>query len=345
MNSRGNRKIPSELNGKVILVVDDNPTNLSVLSVSLKSSGFKVRVAIDGISAIEQVIESPPELILLDVQMPGIDGFETCTRLKSNTVTKDIPIIFITASTSTESKIKGLSLGAVDYITKPFQQEEVLARVQVHLKLRYLTKKVQDQAIALKQANLELLKMANLDGLTQVSNRRRFDQYLDQEWRRLARMQEPLSLVMCDIDYFKLYNDCYGHLAGDLCLQKVAKVILACLKRPADLLSRYGGEEFAVILPETDLAGALRVAEDIRTHVNQLQVEHIRSDVSSFVSLSLGAACQIPTPTTSSTKLIGAADSALYSAKTNGRNRVFPVDINVQSITQGHFELRAVLET
>ncbi len=309
----------SSFNG-VILIVDDNPTNLSVLSLALKSAGYKTRVAMDGVSAIEQVKEEPPGLILLDVQMPGIDGFETCIQLKANPAIRDIPVIFITASADLEQKVKGLSVGAVDYITKPFQQEEVLARVKVHLELRFLTQKVQEQAIALQQVNQELHRLANLDGLTAVANRRRFDEYLDQEWRRLQREKSPLALILCDIDYFKNYNDYYGHQAGDVCLKRVAQAIDDCLKRPADLVTRYGGEEFAIILPNTSNEGAAHVAQLIQTTIQQLSIPHHHSLVSSFVTLSLGVSSQVPNADLDAHALVAATDKALYIAKAEGRN-------------------------
>ncbi len=309
----------SSFNG-VILIVDDNPTNLSVLSLALKSAGYKTRVAMDGVSAIEQVQEDPPGLILLDVQMPGIDGFETCIRLKANPKIRDIPVIFITASVDLDQKVKGLSVGAVDYITKPFQQEEVLARVKVHLELRFLTQKVQEQAIALQQVNQELHRLANLDGLTAVANRRRFDEYLDQEWRRLQREQSPLALILCDIDYFKNYNDYYGHQAGDVCLKQVAQAINDCLKRPADLVTRYGGEEFAIILPHTSKEGAVHVAQLIQTTIRELSIPHHHSQVSSFVTLSLGVSSQVPNADLDAHELVAVTDKALYIAKAEGRN-------------------------
>jgi diguanylate cyclase (GGDEF)-like protein len=311
--------INSPSNG-VILVVDDNPTNLSVLSIALKAAGYKIRVAMDGESAIEQVQEDAPELILLDVQMPGIDGFETCKQLKKSPLTQDIPIIFITASTDLENKVKGLSVGAVDYITKPFQQEEVLARVRVHLELRFLTRKVQEQAIALQQANQKLHRLANLDGLTEVANRRRFDEYFDQEWQRSGREQTPLSLILCDIDYFKNYNDHYGHQAGDSCLRRVAKAISETLCRPTDLVARYGGEEFAIILPNTSSEGAVHVAELLQLRIKQLEILHAQSRVSSYVTLSLGISSQIPVLLQENQTLIAATDKALYLAKSEGRN-------------------------
>jgi diguanylate cyclase (GGDEF)-like protein len=297
----------------VILVVDDNPTNLSVLSQALKAAGHKVRVAVDGESAIEQLEENLPDLILLDLQMPGIDGFETCARLKANLATQDIPIIFITASADIENKVRGLSVGAVDYITKPFQHEEVLARVRVHLTLRFLTRKVQEQAIVLE-------RLANLDGLTQVANRRRFDEYFEKEWQRLAREQAPLSLILCDIDYFKCYNDHYGHQTGDTCLKQVAQTIEQSVKRPADLVARYGGEEFVVILPNTPVEGAAHVAERFQSEIRQLEILHAQSEVSPFITLSMGISGQVPTHAVEPKSLIVAADRALYAAKAQGRN-------------------------
>jgi diguanylate cyclase (GGDEF)-like protein len=304
----------------VILIVDDNPTNLSVLSQALKEAGYKTRVAMDGESAIEQAQEDRPELILLDIQMPGIDGFETCMQLKANPQTQDIPVIFITASADIDNKIKGLSVGAVDYITKPFQFEEVLARVKVHLELRFLNRKVQEQTISLQRANQELLRLANLDGLTEIANRRRFDEYLDHEWQRLTCQEDYLSLILCDIDYFKRYNDHYGHQAGDTCLQQVAKAIEATLYRPGDLVARYGGEEFVIILPNTPPEGAIKIAENICLNIRRLEIVHEYSKADSHVTLSLGVSCLIPNPQVRVAQLVTSADQALYRAKEKGRN-------------------------
>ncbi|HEY9668309.1 MAG TPA: diguanylate cyclase, partial [Coleofasciculaceae cyanobacterium] len=174
----------------------------------------------------------------------------------------------------------------------------------------------------LQAANHELQRLACVDGLTQVANRRQFDEYLKAEWRRLAREQQPLSLILCDIDYFKLYNDTYGHLAGDACLQQVAGVLRQTLMRPADLVARYGGEEFAMILPNTDAQGAAFVAEAVRQGVLNLAIPHARSSASQSVSLSLGVACQVPNVNNSPQQLISAADNGLYQAKAQGRNRV-----------------------
>jgi diguanylate cyclase (GGDEF)-like protein len=304
----------------IVLIVDDNPTNLMVLSQMLKEVGLKVRVSTDGETAIEQIKEELPKLILLDIQMPGIDGFETCRRVKSSPSTSEIPLIFITANHGTENIVKGLSLGAVDYILKPFQKEEVLARVQVHLRLHFLARKVQEQAVALHLANQQLERLANLDGLTQVANRRRFDEQLKLEWERSIQEAAPLSIILCDIDYFKRYNDFYGHQAGDICLMQVAKAIERSIRRPTDFVARYGGEEFVVILPNTSFEEASYVAEVIQRNIQQLNINHVQSKVADHLTLSLGISSMVPTNDTSATCLVATADKALYESKRRGRN-------------------------
>jgi diguanylate cyclase (GGDEF)-like protein len=312
-----------------ILVVDDQPTNLAFLSETLASIGLKVAVAVDGASALELVEENPPELILLDVMLPGMNGFEVCTHLKSCVSTQDIPVIFMSALSSTVDKVKGLNLGAVDYITKPFDPAEAIARIQLHLKLRSLTKALQQQVsereqaeAALQQANQELLRLARLDSLTQIANRRRFDEYLNQMWQQSLRYSRPLALMLCDIDYFKVYNDSLGHPAGDTCLRHVAQVLNCTGKRPADLVARYGGEEFGVILPDTTAQGASEVAERMRLEIERLQLPHPGSPISPTVTLSFGVTSTIPQTYCSPDALIAAADKALYRAKLRGRNRV-----------------------
>jgi diguanylate cyclase (GGDEF)-like protein len=283
--------------------------------------------------------------------MPGISGFETCRQLKSHEKTQDIPVIFITAKKDMEDIVEGFQAGGLDYITKPFHQEEVRVRVRTHLRLRSLMKQQEklnehlQQEInerkraeeALQKANRELQRLATLDGLTQVANRYRFDEYLDQEWRRLSRHGAPLSLIMCDVDYFKRYNDTYGHQKGDDCLRAVAQAISHNVRRPADLVARYGGEEFAVILPDTTTEGAAQVAESIRLAVQQLKIEHSQSSASPYVSLSLGVYCIIPdrghpTESLTSKTLIAGADKALYEAKKKGRNCLVVLSSELPSI-------------
>ncbi len=318
-----------------ILIVDDSPMSLGVLFDFLTRAGFKVLIAKDGESAILKVKEASPDVILLDIIMPGIDGFETCRRLKANQSTQDIPVIFMTALSQTSVVVKGFELGAVDYITKPTQQEIVLARVTTHLTLQKLQHSLQQQNLQLQQeiqqrhlaeaalqlANEELQRLATLDGLTQVANRRRFDEYMNKVWQILVRERLPLSLLMCDVDFFKRYNDSKGHQAGDECLQQLAQAMKFAVKRPADLVARYGGEEFAVILPNTNAEGALTVAQEIRAAVSALGLVHPQSPISNYITLSVGVSCTIPTLESCPETLISAADQALYQAKEAGRDR------------------------
>jgi diguanylate cyclase (GGDEF)-like protein len=309
-----------------ILVIDDNPTNLKVAAEHLRAYGHQVLTARDGESGIERARLAMPDLILLDVQLPGIDGFATCRRLKAERQTAAIPVIFMTVLTNVADKLCGFAVGGVDYVAKPFQLEELRARVDTHLTLYRLQRELRAEIherkqaeAALRKANLELERLAVLDGLTQIANRRRFDQYLQAQW---ARPQHVLSLLMCDVDYFKGYNDGYGHQAGDNCLRQLAQAISRVVGHTNDLVARYGGEEFAVILPETDLAGALRVAAGIQAELRRLNIAHAYSAVGSAVTLSIGAACAQPAARRGPEALIAAADRALYMAKGQGRNRV-----------------------
>lgn len=318
-----------------ILIVDDSPTNLQALFDFLMNAGFRVLLAQDGESAILKATEISPDVILLDIIMPGIDGFETCRRLKANPSTQEIPVIFMTALAQTSVVVKGFELGAVDYITKPTQQEIVLTRVKTHLTIQKLQRSLQQQnwqlqqeimqrrhaEVALQNANEELKRLATLDGLTQVANRRRFDEYLTKVWQILVRERLPLSLLMCDVDFFKRYNDSKGHQAGDECLQKVAQAMKHTVKRPADLVARYGGEEFVVVLPNTHAEGALVVAQKIQQTIAALALIHPESTISQYITLSIGVSCTIPSQQISPEALIAAADRALYQAKQLGRNR------------------------
>jgi diguanylate cyclase (GGDEF)-like protein len=330
---------PDEKTREYILVVDDTSHNLRLLSSMLTKRGYEVRGVIDGQMALMGIHAEMPDLVLLDINMPKMDGFQVCEQLKADPKTRDIPVIFISARDEVLDKVQAFSVGGVDYVTKPFQLAEVLARVESQLTLRRLQKKLQEQNDRLKQeiqsrlvaeaelqkVNAELLNLANLDGLTQLANRRRFDEYLNNEWSRLAREQLPLSLVMCDIDYFKNFNDSYGHLAGDDCLRKVSQVLKQSVRRPADLAARYGGEEFAILLPNTEIDGAAIVAEQIRASVKELGILHIASEISDFVTISVGVASLVPLVDSLSTVLITAADYALYRAKELGRDRAYKI--------------------
>ena len=291
----------------VILIVDDVPTNIQVLAEVLRND-YRVRVAASGKIAFD-IIEKlgAPDLILLDVMMPNMDGYEVCIRLKQSDRTKHVPIIFVTTKSDTQDEEYGLRLGAVDYITKPFHLPIVLARVHNHINLKIKTDLLESQAM--------------LDGLTNISNRRRFDEMLNSEWKRAQRTGQVLSLIMADIDYFKRYNDYYGHSMGDQCLKKVANTLAESAERPSDLVARYGGEEFAALLPVTDLQGANVIAEHFREQVEQLHIVHDYSDVAPIVTVSLGIACISPhNDNISSEKLVRLADHKLYQAKETGRN-------------------------
>jgi len=299
-----------------ILIVDDTLPSLKLLSNMLTAQNYKVRGVSHAPTALTAVRLAPPDLILLDINMPEMNGYEVCRRLKEDPHTADIPIIFISAMDEVLDKVRAFSIGGVDYITKPFQVEEVLVRVETHLTMRNLQK-------SLEIANTELKRQVMLDGLTQVANRRRFDEYLKQEWQQAARHQHPLALLLCDVDYFKLYNDSYGHQAGDDCLKKIAKAMQMSVNRAEDLVARYGGEEFALILPNTSTQTALEIAEQIQTLIAELKIVHDASRVSEYVTLSMGlCSCIPPLPVQTCDQLFKQADDALYAAKHGGRNRV-----------------------
>ncbi len=291
-----------------LLIVDDMAANIRILANLLKDD-YTIQVANRGQKALDIARGShPPDLILLDIMMPEMDGYQVCRELKNNAITNHIPIIFVTAMDAVEDQKKGLSLGAVDYITKPFDADIVKVRVRNHMNLKVKTDMLED--------------MSHVDGLTQVANRRNFDRSLQRELKRLERSGKPLGLIMLDIDYFKPFNDHYGHGKGDECLIKVAAALQQVIKRPGDLLARYGGEEFAAILPETDAEGVAQVAEAMRAAVEAIDVEHGYSLVADHVTISVGCCAQIVTAETTAEQLLNRADTALYAAKRQGRNRV-----------------------
>ncbi|NJB68355.1 diguanylate cyclase (GGDEF)-like protein [Desulfobaculum xiamenense] len=291
-----------------VLIVDDSSFNISILGSAL-SEEYEVSVATNGRDAIAVAEAEPhPDLILLDIIMPGMDGHQVCRELKSRSTTQGIPIIFITAMNQEGDEMRGLELGAVDYITKPFSIPIVRARVRTHLDLKRKT---------------DILEhLSSLDGLTGIPNRRRFDEVLDLEWRRLQRTGSPLSVVMLDIDFFKKFNDHYGHAAGDGCLRHVAGALRATLKRPHDFVARYGGEEFVAVLPDTDFDGAVRIAQTMREAIESLGLMHEHSDVTNHVTVSVGVCTTIPGKEKHSEDLLTTADRMLYRAKDGGRNRV-----------------------
>ncbi len=291
-----------------ILIVDDEKINLKILA-DLLQDRYTLILAQNGTRALELATgKDPPDLILLDVVMPEINGYEVLKQLKDNPVSHKIPVIFVTALNSPEEEEKGLRLGAVDYIIKPFSPPIVRMRVRNHLRF-------------LRQYRL-VEQLALLDGLTEIPNRRHFDEVFKREYARAQRNETALSIAMADVDFFKQYNDFYGHAMGDTVLQKIAKALQESLKRPADSVARYGGEEFIMILPETDVISASAVAERARRAISGLNISHARSNVADYVTISIGLATGFPGPGASPEEIMRQADQNLYRAKHNGRDQV-----------------------
>jgi len=295
-----------------ILIVDDSRLIVHVARTILVRRGHEVIVAQDGTVGLELARTHMPGLILLDLVMPAVDGYEVCRRLKADPLTEDIPVIMLTSKAEAADKVKGLEMGAVDYVTKPFDEGELLARVNIHLRLKELYE-------ALQERNRQLQDLANRDGLTGLYNHRYFQEQVGKDFARARRYHQPLSSVMLDIDHFKKVNDTYGHQTGDVILRTVGKLMLDSL-RESDVPARYGGEEFALILYFTDSRGAFEVADRLRrmveTHIFHAGAETLQ------VTLSAGVATY-PHPAIQEVQhLVECADKALYAAKQNGRNRV-----------------------
>ncbi len=434
---------PTGRRDAAILIVDDAPDNLAALREQMVEQGYQTYVAGTGERALQLAQRVHPDLILLDIVMPGMDGFETCRHLKSHPVTQRIPVIFMSARTGSEDVVAGFDLGAVDYIGKPLRMAEVCARVRTQLQMHANSATQQEQAERLrtivdhmaeglliveaggriqftnpacdnylgygphelagrhigdllaplvakeyleyfaryaaqpdtahshgtrevtirhksgkpvcmdltltpmflrqplficllhdithhKLSEDALQRAALVDPLTQIANRRHFDSFLDKEWQRAVRSGAPLSLVVLDVDHFKLYNDTLGHAAGDVCLQQVAQTLGAHALRMTDLAARYGGEEFVLLFAETDAEAALLLAEAVRAHVEALQLLHPKSPTSAWITVSIGVATMVPRQQCIGTgtgqggpdALFVAADRAMYAAKEGGRNQV-----------------------
>ena len=293
----------------LLLVVDDEPSSVEILTESLRAH-YEVSTAGNGEQAIKICEGLKPDLVLLDIMMPGLDGYEVCRRLKSNPATSAIPVIFVTARFSVDDQIKGLEAGAVDFISKPAHELVVLARVRAHVALKRQVDYMREQTLT--------------DPLTGVANRRSFDERLDTEWRRCRRNRAPIALIMIDIDRFKQYNDSYGHVSGDRCLVQVSAAMKASVRRAADLFCRYGGEEFVCLLPETNLESALARAQEFVRSVERLRIAHANSANAEVVTVSCGAAALVPDSDFEAQELVRQADRQLYAAKLAGRNRVMP---------------------
>lgn len=297
----------SETAPQKILIVDDAPINRKVLGELLKNEHMVI-MAKSGEQGLEKAIQHIPDLILLDVMMPDMDGYEVLQRLKANPATMGIAVIFITGLDRPEDEARGLEMGASDYITKPFHATVVRARVALHLRLA-------------RQHRL-LESLANIDALTEIPNRRQFDQTFIYECRRCARAACSLSIALLDVDFFKQYNDHYGHAMGDKALQGVASVLRYGLGRGGDMGARYGGEEFVVIMPDTDHIGAVAVAEKLRHDIELLALPHEKSSVAGVITVSIGVATVSGEQLACPEDILKLADERLYLAKASGRNKV-----------------------
>ena len=317
-----------------ILVVDDVEDNRLLLEALLQEAGYDdVRLAdsaAEAFSTLTDFVGSRPEidLILLDIRMPGIDGIEACRTIKASPELRDIPIIMVTAQCDTAVLDDAFAAGAFDYVTKPFEALELLARVRCALDLKRemderkaRERELVETALRLAQANAALERLSTHDALTDIANRRRFDEVLETEWRRMLRDGGWLSVLIVDVDHFKQFNDAFGHQAGDECLRRIGDVLRDAASRPGDLAARYGGEEFVVILAQTEPEGAHVVAEEVRAAVERLGIRAPMSPTGT-VTVSAGVASIVPTEESTPALLVGAADFALYRAKQDGRNRV-----------------------
>ncbi len=320
-----------------ILIVDDSKFILKFVEQHLISAGFKEIITFTSGDAVLSFLNdnnnyNHVDLILMDVFMEGTSGLAVCEIIKQAPKFKDIQVMIMTSDTSEEILQKSFDTGAIDYIAKPIRKTELLARVSSAVKLKKEIDKVktrEQELIEVKNklelANLELARLVSLDGLTGIPNRRSFDQTIAAEWQRAYDEDTSLGLIMADIDCFKLFNDTYGHQAGDQCLQKVAFTIRQALKGSFDFVARYGGEEFAVILPSTSLTITTQIAEKIRSRIQALEIPHETSTVPiGVITVSLGSAAMSPRKIgpDSWTSLIKAADQALYTAKRSGKNAV-----------------------
>ncbi|MBN2031303.1 diguanylate cyclase [bacterium] len=306
-----------------VLVVEDETNNRFLLKTYLSSDGYKVQLAKNGEEALKMVAENPPSAIILDVLLPNMNGFEVCRKLKSSEVTSFIPVIMVTALHGNEERIKGIEVGADDFIQKPINRVELLTRIKSLLRIKRLHEALELKVNELEKAKTKLRKLAVTDGLTSLYNYRAFRQQLRQEISRSRRFNLPVSLLIMDFDHFKVYNDLFGHPNGDKVLKLFAKRVYQNI-RDVDCLARYGGEEFVLILPGTDKKAAKTVAEKIRRLVEQTSFPHEEKLPDKRVTVSVGVA-SFPQDTDDEETLIKLTDKALYRAKKSGRNRVITI--------------------
>jgi diguanylate cyclase (GGDEF)-like protein len=319
-----------------ILIIDNNPDSQCSLSNILQSQGLKVKKTVIGKMSIQVAKQELPDIILLDINIPEINGYEVYRQLKTQPETSNTPIIFISTPEQTLEKIMSFNIGRVDYKEKIFQESEVLAprkkqslvfqqNSQIISEDEQLWPEIWEHQRATKNlfmTNQTTQAVALIDELTGVANRKRFDEYLSLEWQRLASEQSTLSLLLCDVEFFNNQNDAYGYLSGDNRLQQIAKAIKLAVKRSTDLLARYHEEKFAIILPNTEFEGAVYVAELIRKQVHSLKIPHLQSKIDEFLSLSIGIATIFPSQKIPQNTLVEIVEKATDEAKNKGKNLI-----------------------
>jgi two-component system chemotaxis family response regulator WspR len=319
----------SDQNNSIVLLVDDQPmVGEQIRRMLVDEADIEFHYCNDPKEALEKAKEVKPTIILQDLIMPDIDGYSLVDEYRNNDATKNIPVIVLSSKENPEDKSLAFERGANDYLVKIPDRIELIARIralsknyQIHMQRDEAYKSLRKLKTELEESNEELKKLSSLDGLTGIANRRRLDEFLQNECLRSARENTILSLILIDIDFFKPFNDNYGHLAGDGCLRKVATALSEIVNRPADLVARYGGEEFGVILPNTDNKGASKLAETLRKKINALAIPHEHSEAGSCVTISMGVASKVACEASSPTDLINMADGALYEAKDSGRDQ------------------------
>lgn len=328
----------------VVLLVDDQPMiGEAIRRMLVDESDIEFHYCKDSKEAHDTALRVKPTVILQDIVMPEVDGLTLISAYKKSPATMLVPVIMLSSREDPRDKSKAFTAGASDYLVKLPDQIELVARIRAHSR-SYLAQVQRDEAFRqlaalqrqLESSNRELQRISCQDGLTGIFNRRHFDNYIEQEWARAVREGSNISLVLADIDYFKAYNDHYGHQAGDECLKVVARVFRESLQRPADFAARYGGEEFVVILPKTGVDGAVVMAESMRSRVDRLNLRHDFSRTTDHVTISLGVATVRPNPKIRPQELIGLADKALYEAKQKGRNCYVQARSNLDELAMLH---------
>ncbi len=311
-----------------ILVAEDNLADRLIIRRHLQSMGHEVMLAQDGEEAIDLFKREDPEVVLLDVRMPGMNGYAAVQKMRSMDLEWQRPILFLSSNTDPEAFVTGIKAGGDDYLFKPINRDILEAKLIAMERIVAMRKQLIALTAELAWENEKAQEIANIDGLTGLANRRYLDQVLEQEIKRAAREKQPITVIMIDIDFFKDYNDQFGHLAGDDVLRKVAKLLRNAVNRAADLVSRFGGEEFCIVLPNTASQGGLEIAEELRKTVLDARIPHADALENPYLSISLGVSCQVPEADASVAEIIHFADQALYQAKASGRNRVASISGN-----------------